>query len=302
MAEAPGPSELLSTWAFDVPWIAALLAAAFLYLHAYRTHLRATPRVGQSPLKAVSFIAGLALVAVATLSPLEHYGNQVLWVNFLGFLVLTMLAAPLLVLGSPLTLAFRVSGEPRRRLLRAAYRSKPVGVLTNPVVAWLLFAVVTYIWQFSSLTEVAARNVFLRDLQQITLLLVALCFWTPALAADPLRWRMPHPLRALYVFLEMTHKALFGGMFLSMNSTFHAHFEAHAPAWAPDAINDQRIAILILWIGGSAIFLVALMGIVVRWMGYEDRLQTRIDRRLRLQREAAERRRAALEQVFDRPI
>jgi putative membrane protein len=302
MADAPGPSELLSTWAFDVPWIAALLAAAFLYLHAYRTHLRATPRVGHSPLKAVSFIAGLALVAVATLSPLEHYGNQVLWVNFLGFLVLTMLAAPLLVLGSPLTLAFRVSGESRRRLLRAAYRSKPVGVLTNPVVAWLLFAVVTYIWQFSSLTEVAARNVFLRDLQQITLLLVALCFWTPALAADPLRWRMPHPLRALYVFLEMTHKALFGGMFLSMNSTFHAHFEAHAPAWAPDAITDQRIAILILWIGGSAIFLVALMGIVVRWMGYEDRLQTRIDRRLRLQREAAERRRAALEQVFDRPI
>src|SRR5438045_6998825 len=28
----------------------------------------------------------------------------------------------------------------------------------------------------------------------------------PIFCADPLRWRMAYPLRALYVFVEMTHK------------------------------------------------------------------------------------------------
>lgn len=302
MDRAPGLSELLAHWSFDPPWVLTLLLAAGLYAHAYRRHLRSSPRVGHSPLKAAAFFLGLILVAIAVLSPLEHYGNRVLWLNFTGFLVLTMIAAPLLVFGSPLTLAFRVGSERRRRILRAAYRSRAASVLTNPVVAWLLFAVVTYLWQFSSLTEAAARNVFVRDLQQVTLLAVALCFWTPALASDPLRWRLAHPLRALYVLLEMTHKALFGGMFLSMNNALHSHFAENAPAWAPDAITDQRMAILILWIGGSAIFMIALVGIIAGWMGYEDRNQARVDRRLRLDREAAERRRAALDQVFQKQV
>lgn len=302
MDRAPGLSELLAHWSFDPPWVLTLLLAAGLYAHAYRRHLKRSPRVGHPPLKAAAFFVGLLLVAVAVLSPLEHYGNEVLWLNFTGFLVLTMVAAPLLVLGSPLTLAFRVGSERRRRILRVAYRSRLASALTNPVAAWLLFAVITYLWQFSSLTEAAARNVFVRDLQQITLLLVAICFWTPALASDPLRWRLAHPLRALYVLLEMTHKALFGGMFLSMNNALHPHFAENAPAWAPDAITDQRIAILILWIGGSAVFMIALVGIIVGWMGFEDRTQARVDRRLRLQREAAERRQAALDQVFQKQV
>ena len=295
-------TDWLSPWSFDPLWILALALAAGLYAHAYRRHLHSSPRVGHSPLKAIAFFVGLVLVAVAVISPLEHYGNQVLWVNFTGFLVLTMLAAPLIVAASPLTLAFRVGSERRRRVLRSAYRGRVASALTNPVVAWLLFAVVTYLWQFSSLTEAAARNVFVRDLQQVTLLAVALCFWTPALASDPLRWRLAHPLRALYVLLEMTHKALFGGMFLSMNNPLHPHFAENAPAWAPDALTDQRIAILILWIGGSAVFMVALVSIVVGWMGYEDREQARVDRRLRLDREAAERRRAAIDQVFQKQV
>lgn len=295
-------TDWLSPWSFDPHWLIALAIAAGLYAHAYRRHLHRPVRVGHSPFRAAAFFVGLFLVAVAVLSPLEHYGNQVLWVNFTGFFVLTMLAAPLIVLAAPLTLAFRVGSERRRRVLRAAYRSRFASALTNPVVAWLLFAIVTYLWQFSSLTEAAARNTLVRDFQQLTLLAVGLCFWIPALASDPLRWRLAHPLRALYVLLEMTHKALFGGMFLSMNNPIHPHFAQNAPAWAPDAITDQRIAILILWIGGSAVFMVALAAIVVGWMGYEDRAQARVDRRLRLEREAAERRRAAIDQVFQKQV
>jgi hypothetical protein len=65
---------------------------------------------------------------------------------------------------------------------------------------------------------------------------------------------------------------------------------------------DQRIAILILWIGGNLIFLVALVAMVFGWVAYERRNQERTDRRLRLQNEARAKRRAALDQVFHKPI
>jgi cytochrome c oxidase assembly factor CtaG len=111
---------------------------------------------------------------------------------------------------------------------------------------------------------------------------------------------MAYPLRALYVFVEMTHKGLFGGMFLSMTSPFHDEFAANLPAWAPSPMDDQRLGILVLWVGGNLIFMVALVGLVARWLQYERRNAHRTDWRLRLRRQAEARRKAAIEQVFRR--
>lgn len=303
MQEAAPPfAEVMGHFAWDVPWIAGLVLAGALYLRAY-LHLRRTkPRVPHSLWRTACFIAGLAVVAVAVLSPLEYWGNHLLWANFTGFLAITMIAPPLLLLGSPLTLAFRVSDRPMRARLRAFYRGPVMSALTFPVVSWLLFAVATYLWQFTTWTDDAASNVFVRDIQQLSLLAVGLLFWLPALCADPVRWRIPYPLRGLYVFVEMTHKGLFGGMFLSMASAIHPGFAAGLPAWGPSAMTDQRVAILLLWIGGNLIFLIALIGIIARWVGYEARTTARTDRRLEKARAEKRRRSAAIESVFRRSV
>jgi len=299
---APGIGELLSHFSWDLPWIAGLALVAWLYLRAFRRLSRSNPRIPHPAWKAASFISGIVVVAAAVLSPLEHWGNQLLWANFTGFLAITMLAPPLLLLGSPLTLAFRVSNPQGRGRLRQFYRGRVMAALTFPVVSWLLFAVATYLWQFTTLTDDAAANVFIRDAQQLSLLAVGLLFWMPALCTDPVRWRIPYPLRALYVFVEMTHKGLFGGMFLSMASAIHPGFAVGLPAWGPSAMTDQRMAILILWIGGNLIFLVALIGIIVRWVRYESRATARTDLQLEKARAAKRRHRAAIESVFHRPV
>ncbi len=300
MERAPGIGEVLLQWTLN-PLLLALLAAAVAgYARAFgRARLLGCEHPAS---RFAIYLGGLAAVFVAVASPVAAYADDLLWVNFTGFLLLTMVAPPLILLGAPLILAFRASGPRGKRILRAIYRSRAVAVLTFPVTTWVTFAVVTYLWQFTPLTELAARNWFARDIQHLSLLFVGLLFWYPALAVDPMRWRLPYPLRALYVLVEMAHKALFGGMFLSMNQAMHSEFAARAPAWAPSPITDQRMAILILWIGGSLIFLVGLISIVSGWIRYEERNQRRVDLRLRREREAAARRRAALEQVFQKPL
>lgn len=298
--DAPSLGEVLGKWSADVPWMVMAAAALAWYARAFR---RAQAMGSPHPaFRLAAYSAGVLLALLAVISPIEHYGNQLLWVNFAGFLLLTMVAPALIILGAPLTLAFRIGSPRRRKGLRTFYRHPVVAFATFPVFTWLLFAVVTYLWQFTALADRAAENVFIRDLQQLTSLAVGLLFWLPAIASDPIRWRLAYPLRALYVFVEMTHKGLFGGMFLSMNTAMHDGFARNLPAWGPDAITDQRIAILILWIGGNLVFLVGLVGIVVRWMQYEKRNQHRTDWRLRLQREAAERKRKAMDQVFTRGL
>lgn len=299
---APGLSEIMRHFTLDVPWILALAGAAGLYLYAFRKS-RASGRQNKHPMWRLSlYMTGLFCMAIAVLSPLEYYGNQVLWINFLGFLVIIMIAAPLILLGSPLTLAFRVSGPLASRRLRAFYRSTPMRLLTFPVVSGLLFAVVTYIWQFSGWLELASENWLVRDVQQATLLLVSFIFWLPALASDPLRWRMPHPLRVLYVLVEMVHKSLFGAMFLSMSRPFHKDLAANLPAWAPSPMMDQRIALLILWVGGNLIFLLALVGLLAGWVNYEHRNDRRVDRRIAAANEARRKRQEALDKVFTRSV
>ena len=298
---APGLAEVFAHFAFDAPWYGLLLAAAGFYAVAWVRVRSERPRVPPQGWRLAAFMLGLALIFVATQSPLEHFGNQLLWANFGGMLLLSMLAPPLILLGSPLTLAFRASGPRGRALLRRFYRGRTMRIVAMPIVSWLLFAVVTYAWQFMGITEDAAANVFVRDVQQLSLLAVSLLFWWPALCADPVPWRMSHPLRVLYVAVEMTHKGLFGGMFLSLNTPVHETFAANMPAWAPSAMADQRLAILVLWVGGSLVFLVALAGIAVSWIRYEARQSHRVDRRLDALREARRLRERALGGALDRP-
>ena len=300
METTPSFAEIAGQWVLDPFWILVLAGAFGAYSLAFQRSRRL--QLAHPIQRFWLFAAGTMVAGLAVLSPVAHFSQDLLWLDFTGFLMLTMIAPPLLLLGAPLTLAFRVSGSVRRRSLRRLYRSKPVAALTFPVASWLLFAVATYLWQFTSLTDEAAQHHSIRTAQQASLLCVGLLFWLPAIAADPARWRLAYPLRALYVFVEMTHKGLFGGMFLSMNTAMHSGFANAAPAWAPDALTDQRIAILILWIGGNLVFLVALVALVLRWVAYERRNQHRTDLRLSLQQEAARKRRAALEKVFTRPV
>ena len=299
-AAAPSFGEVIAQFAFDAPWYGLLLAAAGFYAVAWFRVRAERPRVPPRVWQLVAFMLGLALIFVATQSPLEHYGNQLLWADFAGMLLLTMIAPPLLLLGSPLTLAFRVSGPRGRARLRRLYRGRTARIVAMPIASWLVFAVVTYAWQFMGITEEAAENVFVRDVQQLSLLAVSLLFWWPALCADPVPWRMNHPLRVLYVAVEMTHKGLFGGMFLSLNTPVHETFAANTPAWGPSPMMDQRLAILVLWVGGSLVFLVALAAIAVSWIRYEARQSHRIDRRLEALREARRERARALGSVFER--
>ena len=109
---------------------------------AYAEGLRAAGRLGRPypRSRAVAFYAGLVAIAVSMVWPIGRYADLLLSVHMTQHLLLTFVAAPLLVLGAPITLALR-SGPRIRAPLLVLLRSRVARALGHPVVAWLAFAV-----------------------------------------------------------------------------------------------------------------------------------------------------------------
>ncbi len=126
MESAPSFGEVVRQWVADPFWIVLLVAMAGAYGLAFRKSRQGKFRHPSSRL--ALFMAGIAVAAIATVSPVAHYSDRLLWVDFTGFLMLTMIAPPLMLLGAPVTLGFRISGPKRRRMLRRMYRSRLITV------------------------------------------------------------------------------------------------------------------------------------------------------------------------------
>ncbi len=99
-------TSILTAWTFDPMVVAGLAAAGVLYLRGVRRVRRPDRKLAN---RAACFIGGLVVIWIALQSPIDSYADTRLSVHMGQHLLLTMIAAPLLVLGAPVTLLLRAA-------------------------------------------------------------------------------------------------------------------------------------------------------------------------------------------------
>lgn len=229
----------------------------------------------------MAFGAGLGLLLIAAVSPIGAYENAFFSVHMAQHMLMTMVAAPLLMAAAPVTLAIRASSPGfRRQVLLPFLRSKPVAILTNPIVAWLLFAVVLWGSHFTALFDAALRNEWIHEFEHLLYLATACLFWWPVLGVDPSRWKLAYPARILYVFLAMPLMALLGMVLTSAPEPLYPTYADVASAWGIDALADQRLAAFIMWAPSEVIALCVLLVVAGRWLRSEEEKARLEDARL----------------------
>ena len=279
-SEPPSATTLLLGWTFEPVPTLALAAAGLWWWWAVRRVNAAHPANPVPVRRSVAFAAGLAVLAFALLSGIDRYDTTLFSVHMVQHVLLTLVAAPLIALAAPITLLLRLaSSETRRRWILPVLHSRLMRVLAFPVVAWVVFAGVLWVSHFSPLFDAALEDPLVHDLEHALFLGAGLLFWWPAVALDPGPWRMPHPARALYVFLQMPQNTFLAVVLLNASTALYPHYETLARTWGPTPLADQQAAAGIMWLAGDAIFLVAVMSIVAGWMRAEARDTTRTDRR-----------------------
>ena len=262
-------------WTFDPAVAAGLLGSGVLYFRGVRQVRRPDRKTAN---RAACFLGGLAVLWLALQSPVDVYADTRLSVHMVQHLLLTMVAAPLLVLGAPVTLALRASTPAfRRRWLLPLLRSRPVRLLTAPPVSWAQFALVLWVSHFSPLYEAAVRSDGVHALEHLLYVVSAVLFWSPVVGIDPSPKRLSHPARLLYLFLAMPQASFLG---LAMWGTSRVLYPSYQAALGPAALDDQRLAGTIMGSAGMLVMVPALGLVLLDWLAREEREAVRADARL----------------------
>lgn len=139
-------NQVFTGWKFDPAMLVVLLLGVAGYIYGVRKYRH---EVGRWPLgRTVCFIMAALLFTLATMSFIGSYALVLFWDRALQNALLLMTTPLFLACSAPLTLA--TTGESRdARLVRRVIASKPLQLLTFPLVVSVILLVTPYAFYFT---------------------------------------------------------------------------------------------------------------------------------------------------------
>ncbi|MGH3159163.1 MAG: cytochrome c oxidase assembly protein [Streptosporangiaceae bacterium] len=258
-----GWAEVFGRWQFGPVVTAAAVVAAVLYLEGAFRVARRHPARPWPWWRTGLFLAGLAVVVLATESGVGAYSDTLFWDHMIQHLMLIMIAPVLVVAGQPLTLLLHASRNPLHTWAKRAIRSRVVTALTWPPFIICLYTATIVGTHLTGLLNVIMSNAAMRDGEHVLYLVVGFLFFLPLVGREPIRWRVSYPARLLVLFLTMPVDT-FTGLILGYSNTPVSGM-ATRPSWAPNAISDLHSGGAVMWIGGDGLMFAVMMLVFMTW-------------------------------------
>jgi putative membrane protein len=270
------PGELLGSWTLDLWILLGVFLPAVLYLRGTRRLWRRAGRGrGVRPWQAWCFAGGVIALFVALVSPLDALGGTLFSAHMLQHMVLMLVAAPLMVLGSPLVaFAWAVPMSWRLRLGGWVRNPDVRGVwyvFSNPIGAWLLHAAAIWVWHVPVLYEATLYSELAHLAQHTAFFGTAILFWWAAFEFGR-RQRLRHGFGTLYVFTTALHTSILGALLTFTTTLWYPTYADRTAAWGMTPLQDQQLGGLLMWIPAGVVYLVVALGLLAvgLGMGEED--------------------------------
>jgi putative membrane protein len=272
---AVGPEEAWGAWAGDPLAALLLVAVGGAYWWGVECLWRRTGRgrvvrrwqVG-------AFAAGWLALAVALVSPVEALAGTLLTAHMIQHLLLTLVGAPLLVLGAPTlplvaALPARVRGTTHRVRLPARWRRG----LTSPVAtaaACAAYITVLWVWHVPVLYEAALRSSIVHVAEHATMLGAAAWLWSTVLhRGGPVRRLSVLAAPALFVTAVLT--VGLAALLTFSPAAWYASYAQGAAVWGLTPLEDQQQAGAIMWSVGGILTTAAGAVAFGAWLMAEQR-------------------------------
>lgn len=199
--------------------VGALLAVATVYLVLAGKRAR-EPR-GWSGWRTASFIAGLALLALALIPALSPYPPGDFRSHMHQHLLIGMYAPLGLVLAAPVTLLLRSVPARHGRLVGRVLRSAPVHLIANPVTALILNIGGLAALYFTPLYAATTDSAFLHHLVHVHFFLAGYLFAWVIAGPDPAPHRPSVPARLVVLGVAIAAHAvlsqlIYAGLFIEV--------------------------------------------------------------------------------------
>jgi cytochrome c oxidase assembly factor CtaG len=254
------------TWEVQPVWYCAIAAVLLAYAVGILS-LRRTP-AAVSPWRVLSFVAGMVVLVVAVSSAVETYSHVLFWMHMVQHLLLIMVVPALLVVGHPLTLLVEASRGYRRDAIVRALRSGPVAFVTHPIVALVVYTAIIVGTHLTSFMNAMATSDWLHPAEQVLYVVGGYVFLLPLLGNEPIRWKPPHLVRMVVLFLAMAPDTVVGIVLLQAPHDLFPAMAAHRPEWAPEFVRDLNTGGAIMWVFGDGLMMLLILTVMVAYLAH----------------------------------
>jgi cytochrome c oxidase assembly factor CtaG len=253
-----------ASWSFVPGAILVVAAMTAVYVRRWRA-------VEASAARLASFLAGMALVLVALVSPVDRLAEQLFFMHMTQHLLLIDLAPILVLLG----LTKVILRPTTRRLMRL---ERAVGPLAHPVFAIGLYVVVMWVWHIPAMYDAALENSAVHVLEHVTFSLAGGLYWWHLLSPIRARKRLGGMGPVLYMVSTKVLVGLLGVGLAFAPDAIYDFYKQQPGYWGLSPGTDQAIGGLVMATEQSIVMGIALAYLFVRALEESNRRNEREER------------------------
>ncbi len=256
VAESPWVYEARpDVWAL----IASMVVGYWWSLTRLRPHL-AGPPVRPSRGMRARYAAGVVVLWFAVDWPMDRLGDDYLFsAHMVQFVLVTMVAAPLLVSGVPTWLQIELV-RPGARVVRFLGRGP---------VALGLFQVVLVATHLPSVVALYTSNSVVHFALHALWVLSGCLFWLPILGSEPVVRPLRPPLKIVYLIAATIVPTVPAGFLTWTETAFYDSYATAPRVWGISPVVDLQLAGVVMKIGGGTILWLFILWLFASWASAE---------------------------------
>jgi putative membrane protein len=260
----------LHSWSLPILSTLALILPTLVYVRGWYQLRNALPDL-VSVWRLAAFMGGVISVSIAIGSPLGALDHQLLTAHMVQHLLLTTVAAPLILLGAPVVALLH--GLPQRFLrrvmepfLRCAAVHEIGRIVTHPVFCWLASTATVIGWHVPAVFMLGLQSEKWHGIEHASFFAAGLLFWWPvvqpwpSLASWP-RWSVP-----LYLFLATLPCDALSAFLTFCNRVVYPHYLSAHRLFDISPLGDQESAGALMWVWVTFAYLVPAAVVTVQML------------------------------------
>jgi putative copper resistance protein D len=206
---------------------------------------------------------------ILLVGPIAHTAIHKFQFHMIQHIGLMMLIGPLIVLGSPIKVAYDSRYKSVRNIIRSLGRNILIKQLFRAEVGFVIFLVILILTHFSPLADAGMVNPNVHEFELILFLIGGFIYYYPVLEGNPKPFEVPYFTRVLSLFAMMLPETMTGFFLYSGNHVLH-----HLPETVSkdQGLLEQHTGGAIMWAMGMIIDAIWIALAVAEWIKSEKRL------------------------------
>jgi len=224
---------------------------------------------GISQIRQFFFYLAMFLAFIVLVGPVPHIAVKTFSIHMVQHVALMMLISPLIVLGSPIQIAYESRFPLIRRVVRRIGRNLLIRQLFRPQVGFVIFLATLISTHFSPLADAGMRDPNVHVLELVMFLVGGFVYYYPVLEGNPKPFLVPYPVRVLSLFAMMLPETMTGFFLYSGNKLLHA---VPMDMSKMNGLTDQHTGGAIMWAMGMLIDAMWIGSAAYDWFANEKLL------------------------------